>query len=144
MTLSDLLDATVVDYQNNGRRSLQTLLDSRLKPLRTGLALDRAVEVTEQRIEQYRLDRLASASRRGRPVAPATVNRELAALKRAFRLAVEQKRLSAASTIKLLAEHNARQGLWTRSTSRRLLPTCPSPSRTLLASPTCQHGGRVS
>lgn len=107
--LTDLFDALLVDYRNNGRKSLSSL-PGRLAPLRAAFALDRAVDVTEDRIERYKAERLAAKTKRKTPVAPATVNRELAALKRAFRLAVEQKRLTVAPTIKLLAEHNARQG----------------------------------
>jgi integrase len=107
--VNEMLDALEVDYRNNRRRSLKTL-KGRLKPLRDAFGLDRAVEVTEVRIERYKADRLASKSRRGSHVTVATLNRELAALKRAFRLAVEQKRLSGAPTIRLLKENNARQG----------------------------------
>lgn len=101
--LIDLLDTLKVDYENNGRRSIDTLA-FRLAPLRKVFALDRAIDVTEERIARYTAARLAEK------MTPATVNRELAALKRAFRLAVEQKRVSAAPTIKLLAEHNVREG----------------------------------
>lgn len=102
LLLSDLLDALTVDYTNNARRSVATLA-FRLAPLRAAFALDRAIDVTEDRVARYMAARLAEKK------AAATINRELAALKRAFRLAVEQKRLSAAPTIKLLAEHNARE-----------------------------------
>lgn len=101
--LSELLDALEVDYRNNGRRSLDTL-QYRLARLKKAFPFDRAVDVSEDRIERYKAARLADSA------APATVNRELAALKRAFRLAVQQKRLSTAPTIKLLVEHNVRQG----------------------------------
>jgi integrase len=101
--LTDLLDMLIVDYRNNRRRSLETLT-FRLAPLRKAFALDRAVDVSEERVERYKASRLAEDA------APATVNRELAALKRAFRLGVEQKRISGAPTIKLLAEHNVREG----------------------------------
>jgi integrase len=103
VTLGELLDGLVTDYRNNGRKSLSTL-EAHLKPLRAAFPMDAAIHVTETRIERYKADRLAA----GR--APATVNRELAALKRAFRLAVRQKRLSSAPTIELLAEQNVREG----------------------------------
>jgi len=38
------------------------------------------------------------------------VNRELAAWRRAFRLAVKQKRIAAAPTIEMLVEDNVHQG----------------------------------
>jgi integrase len=101
--LSELLDAVEGDYQVNGRRSLDTL-KGRLKPVRAAFGLDRALDVSEDRIERYK------AARLGDKMAPATVNRELAALKRAFRLAIRQKRLTTMPAITLLAEHNVRQG----------------------------------
>lgn len=56
------------------------------------------------RIEAYKAARLEEGKK------PATVNRELAALRRAFRLAVEQGRITHAPRIRLLAEHNVREG----------------------------------
>jgi integrase len=55
-------------------------------------------------------DRLAARTRRKTALAVATLNRELAALKRAFRLGLEQERISDVPIIKLLAEHNVREG----------------------------------
>jgi hypothetical protein len=45
---------------------------------------------------------------------PATVNRELAVIRRAFRLAIRQKRLATMPAVMLLAEHNARPGFFER------------------------------
>jgi integrase len=71
----------------------------------------RAIDVTEDRIESYKVSRLQEKTQRGeRPIKPATVNRELAALRKAFRLAVRQKRIGTAPTIELLEENNVRQG----------------------------------
>jgi integrase len=101
--LTDLLDTVVTDYKVNGRRSGWTL-SYRLTPLRAAFAGERAIDVNEDRIAKY------TEARLGEGYAPASVNRELAALRRAFRLAVRQKRLATAPTITLLAENNARQG----------------------------------
>jgi hypothetical protein len=95
--------ALQLDYQNNGRRSARDFVGV-WPPLRAAFGENRAIEVTEARIEQYKADRLASFTRTRygvgtRHVSPATINRELAALVRAFRLAVRQKRLSTAPTI---------------------------------------------
>ncbi len=103
----ELLDGLVVDYTNNGRRSIDTLV-AHSKPVRAAFGGDRAVDVTEARIERYKDLRL----RAGRK--PATVNRELAVIRRAFRLAVRQKRLASGPNVALLAEHNARQGFFER------------------------------
>jgi integrase len=107
--VNDLLDALGRDYELNGWRSVDTLR-GRLDPLRTAFGTTRAVDVTGEFIEEYKAHRLAAKTKRGSLVAPATLNRELAALKRAFKLGIEQERTSRAPTIKLLAEHNARQG----------------------------------
>jgi integrase len=102
VTLAELLDALVLDYRNNGRKSL-TALESHMRPLRAAFPLDAAIHVTEARIEKYKAERLATRK-------PATVNRELAALRRAFTLAVRRRRISAAPQIEMLQENNARQG----------------------------------
>ena len=101
--LSELLDALVREYVINGRKSTDKL-KSHLKPLRRAFALDAATRITEPRIERYKAQRLAEGK------APATVNRELAALKRAFKIGVRLKTISAAPFIEMLAENNARQG----------------------------------
>ncbi len=87
----------------------------RRAPLRAAFGDDRAVDVTEARIERYKADRRGSLTRTRcgvgkRRVAPATVNRELNVLERTFRLAVRQKLLSVAPTIELLVEGMPRQG----------------------------------
>jgi integrase len=101
--VTHLFDALVVDYQNNARRSLATLT-WRLAPLREFFAFERAVDVTPHRVERYKRGRLDEKR------APATVNRELAALRRAFRLGIEHGRITAAPQVALLAERNAREG----------------------------------
>jgi integrase/DNA-binding XRE family transcriptional regulator len=101
--VTDLLDAVVVDYQNNRRRSLSTLR-WRLAPLRAFFAFERAIDVTEHRVERYKRARLDDGK------APATANRELAALRRAFRLGVRQRRITQTPDISLLAEDNVREG----------------------------------
>jgi hypothetical protein len=72
--------------------------------------------------------------RRAAGKAHAPINRELAALRRAFAIAVEQERLSAASVprVKLFAEHNARQG---SSSVRTLIPWSPGSRRTYRTTP---------
>jgi len=102
VTLAELLDALVLDYKNNGRKSLRGLV-SHLTPLRAAFPLDAAIHITEVRVEKYKSERLATRK-------PATVNRELAALRRAFALAVRQRRISSAPHIETLQENNARQG----------------------------------
>jgi len=70
--------------------------------LREAFGLDRALAITSECVAAYTERRLASGAQ------PATVNRELAALRRMFRLAEE--RLRYRPRITLLAEDNAREG----------------------------------
>jgi len=116
--MSALLDALEADDQNNGRRSLDTLR-FRLKPLREAFGQDRARDVTAARITEYVRDRLAVKKAR------ATVNRELAALRRAFALAIDQERLSAVPRVRLMADNNARQGFVTPADFERIVAELP-------------------
>src|SRR5262249_54667479 len=110
VAMTQLFEALVADYTANGRRSSATLT-FRLTPLREAFGQAKAHDVTAAGIERYK------AERRKAGKAPATINRELAALRRAFTIAVEQERLSVASVprVKLYAEHNACQGFVERA-----------------------------
>jgi integrase len=120
VSFSALLDLHVRDYELNGRKNL-TSLKGNLKHLREAFGLDRAVEVTEARIERYKEERLKGgpADKDGKqhppPAAPATVNRELSALNRAFVLGVDQKLISSKPKVKKLREDNAKEGFVSRS-----------------------------
>jgi len=109
VTMAELFKALESDYEANGRRSSATLA-FRLAPLREAFGQDKAKVITAARIARYASDRRAQGRQ------PATVNRELAALRRAFTIAVEQELLSAAAVprVKLFAEHNVRQGFLQR------------------------------
>ena len=103
LKMSEVLDGLVLDYKNNGRRSAATL-EYRLAHLRGVFALDRAVDIDAGRVERYKAARLAEGASNG------TINRELAALRRAFKLAVRRGQLSSGPVIDLLAEAGAREG----------------------------------
>jgi integrase len=107
--VSDLFDAQLRDYEQNGWRSIATLR-GRQEPLRAAFGTRRAVDVTGATIEQYKSNRLVSKTKKKAVLAVATLNRELATLKRAFRLGVEQERITTVPFIKLLVEHNVRDG----------------------------------
>src|SRR5262249_47317194 len=110
VTMTQLFEALEADYTANGRRSGATL-GFRLAPLREAFGQQKAHDVTAGRIKRYKDERRAAGK------AHATINRELAALRRAFTIAVEQERLSAGSIprVKLFAEQNARQGFVERA-----------------------------
>jgi len=103
LRFKDLEEMVRSDYVVNDRRSLKRLNGS-LKNLGGYFALDRAVDITADRVQAY------VRKRREDKAANATINRELAALKRAFKIAVDAERLSRAPHIVMLEEHNTRQG----------------------------------
>jgi integrase len=103
LTFDDLAQALLADYQINGRRSLRSARLS-ISHLRKFFGFDRAVDITTDRIKAY------AAGRQKAKAANASINRELAALKRMFSLAVEDGRLSHSPYIPTLEEDNARQG----------------------------------
>ena len=103
LTFDDLARALLADYQINGRRSLRSARLS-ISHLRKFFGFDRAVDITTDRIKAYAADRQKAKA------ANASINRELAALKRMFSLAVEDGRLSHSPYIPTLEEDNARQG----------------------------------
>lgn len=108
--IDDLFQTLQDDYAINGRRSAR-MLKYRLRHLRSSFGGMKAIDVTEDLIERYKVTRLAETTERGKKqVRPATVNRELAALRKAFSLAVRQKRIGAARIVTMLEENNARQG----------------------------------
>ena len=120
VTMAQLFDALVADYTANGRRSGATLA-FRLAPLREAFGQGKAHDVKASSIKRYTDQRRAAGK------APATINRELAALRRAFTIAVEQERLSSASVprVKLFAEHNARQGFVERADFEAVVSRLP-------------------
>ena len=105
LLVKEFLDAVKLDYKLAGNRSQDTLA-FRLAPLLDAFGHMRASKVSTSMIETYKGKRLSAGKAR------ATCNRELAVLKRAYTLAVEQKRISIGKvpTITLLPEDNARQG----------------------------------
>ena len=79
----------------------------RWKHLDDAFAGQLAVSITTARVLAYEAARLASGAAR------ATVNQELAALRRAFNLAVEVGRLATRPVVKTPDPHNARQDFYT-------------------------------
>lgn len=102
-TVNTLLDDLLVHLQVRG---VQAKARSHMKAVREALGTVLADDLTTEQLERYQRDRLA----RGR--ARATVNRELEALRQAFRLATIRTPagVSRAPHVPMLPVHNARQG----------------------------------
>lgn len=105
ITLKALMDDLLNDYQINQKKSFKRVEDS-VNHLNDYFPDDRALTITTDRIRAYILHR-----QEGR-AANATINRELAALKRAFNLAVQAQKLHTRPYIPTLSEDNIRKGFF--------------------------------
>jgi integrase len=118
VTVGQLPDGLKAEYEANGRRSLQRLTYS-LAHLRPVFGSRRAVHVTATDVTFYVTTRQAAQAKN------ATINRELAALKKAYSLALAAERIHRAPRFRMLPEDNVRQGFFERDAfeaMRRLLP----------------------
>ncbi len=107
VTVAELAQALQDDYRANGRRSADRLEFS-LAHLLPFFGARRAMQVSSADVTAYRVKRQDEGA------APATINRELAALKRMFSLAVKGERLQRMPHIEMLRENNARRGFFER------------------------------
>jgi integrase len=104
--LKDLRGLVETDYKNNGRASLREVGRS-FEHLAVHFGSDTlARNITAASVEQYKAERLRKKA------APATINRELAALRRGFRLALRFGKVAARPDFSLLREDNARKGFF--------------------------------
>jgi site-specific recombinase XerD len=106
VTYDDLRALIITDYTNNGRKSLGDLKSTRMPRLDAVFSGTKAIDITTTSVERYKTLRLKDGS------APATVNRELASLKRMFRLGLRQGMVATMPYISMLAEHNVRKGFF--------------------------------
>jgi integrase len=114
-TLGELLDLVAEDYRMNGRRSAVRIRQMRAHLLGHFGERGRAADVTAEAVERYTRTRLAEGA------APATVNRELAALRRAFRLGRRAGLVADVPPISLLTERNVRTGFFEDAEYRAVL-----------------------
>ncbi len=104
VTVDDLLRDLVSYYEANQLRSLRRLRVG-LVPLRAAFGGWKAHTVTTTALTAYQTRRQQTDG-----VSPATVNRELAFVRRAFRLAVRARTLAQAPYVPMLRESAPRQG----------------------------------
>lgn len=114
----DLALMLVNDYRANGRRSLASV-ERRLKRLREFFGLYKARDITSDRVVAY------IAHRQEQKALPSTINRELAALRRAFNLALDAGRAAQKPKIRLLIEHNTRTGFFEPPQFQALIDELP-------------------
>jgi integrase len=119
--VDELADMFVRDYRINGKKSIddaEARWNRHLKPFFGSM---RAVDVTSEQLARY-VDK-----RQQEQAANATINRELAALKRMFRLGQQATPPKVVRVPKFpkLAENNIRKGFLEDGQSRKLVEYCP-------------------
>jgi integrase len=114
----DMSRVLVEDYRANGRRSLERI-EGAIKHLRQFFANDFALDITSDRITSY------IKWRQDEGAAAATINRELAALRRAFRLAARAGKVAMRPEISMLRENNRRKGFFERDQYNALVQNMP-------------------
>jgi site-specific recombinase XerD len=125
VTYDDLRALIITDYTNNGQKSLGDLKSTRLPRLDAVFGGSKAIDITTASVERYKTLRLKDGS------APATVNRELAAFKRMFRLGLRQGMVTTMPYISMLAEHNVRKGFFELDQFQAILKHLPIEYRPL-------------
>ena len=117
-TFEDSARMLVEDYRANGRRSLKRI-EGALKHLRGFFGDHFALDITSDRITSY------IKWRQDEGAAAATINRELAALRRAFRLAARAGKVALRPEVSMLRENNRRKGFFEPSQYDTLVQNMP-------------------
>lgn len=117
-TFEDLKTILLDEYRANRRRSINRVEDA-LNHLAGFFAESRAIDITTDRVTAY------VAARQEEGAAAATINRELAALRRAFRLTRRAKRVAEVPEISLLSENNVRTGFFEPDQIEAVLANLP-------------------
>jgi integrase len=120
-TFEDLAQMLLDDYRANQRRLPRAV--SAIAHLRAAFGLSRALDITADRITAYAARRQAAKAK------PATVNRELSALKRMFRLGQRAGKVGERPYIAMLQEDNVRTGFFEAEQWAAVAPHLPADLR---------------
>ena len=104
----EMAEAVFDDYRINGRRSLKDVkmrFNRHLLPFFGGR---RAASITTSDVQRFIVSRKEAGATNGE------INRELAAFKRAYSLAIQQRRLMTKPHVPTLKENNVRKGFFER------------------------------
>jgi len=121
---ADLAAAIRADYAKNRRKSARRL-ETSLIHLSTAFDGWRVVDIAEDVIDRYAADRLSDGA------APASINRELAALRRMFKLGRRARLAGYIPAFQMLAEDNVRTGFVVESELAALVAELPPHLRPL-------------
>jgi hypothetical protein len=114
VTFEDLAKILLDDYRANGRRSAERVEDA-LRHLHRFFAATHTSQISDDLVARY------VGSRQEEGAAPATINRELGALRRAFRLAQSAGKVAFRPEISMLPEDNRREDLFEADEYQALL-----------------------
>jgi integrase len=117
-TFEDLAKILLDDYRANGRRSVERVEDA-VGHLRRFFETTHASQISADLIARY------IGSRQEEGAAPATINRELGALRRAFRLAQSVGKVAFRPEISMLPEDNRREDLFEANEYQAVLDNLP-------------------
>lgn len=132
ITVDELLDDVVLDYEANGKSVERVRLSARtLKRFFGGM---RASSVTTAHVNAYITKRRGMTTRRGGTPAAGTINRELSLLKRAYNLARTSTppKVHQVPYVPLLRENSAREGFIGREAYIALKAALPSHVKPIL------------
>lgn len=121
----DLSDMIATDYEVNGRKSAKRLKSS-LKHLTKAFNHHRALDITTDRISAYTSTRLSEGAK------PATVQKELAALKRMFTLAKRAALLSTVPYVPSIEVNNTRTNFVDRGELEAIVAELPDDLSSLI------------
>jgi len=117
-SFEDLARMLLDDYRTNHKRSFDRAERS-VAHLRRTFGLSQAVNITSDQIASYVAARQAAGATNG------TINRELSALKRMFRLAERAGKVAHRPYVPMLREDNVRKGFFDHDEFRRMLSHLP-------------------
>jgi len=127
VTFQDLEDLILDDYQVNGKKS-RADVEWRIRcHLRPFFGHKKAHEITTADVKTYIAHRQEERARNG------SINRELAALKRMFNLALQAEKITRKPYIPSLEENNARKGFFESWEYERVLPALPEHLRPVVS-----------
>jgi integrase len=124
-TFKDLAQMLVDDYTVNARKSAKRAGQS-MAHLIEHFGTERAVDITEDRVTKYIRKRQETGATN------ATINRELAALKRAFRLGEIANKVTRIPYVRMLKESAPRKGFFEAEDLEVLLAHLPDPVKAVV------------
>ena len=121
VTFAELAEDLLTDYQLNGKKSADRVEQCIRLHLRPFFGNMRAPEITSSKIREYTVSRVSTGAKN------ATVNRELAYLKRMLNLGAQQipPKVDRVPKFQMLKENNVRKGFFEKEQFEKLLLALP-------------------